>query len=369
MLADNIPFPDHYFGSAFSNSVIEHSPDSQPGLNEVGRVLKPGAKFVITTPSQYFTECLGGAQFFEKLGIDSLADKYRDFFNFISRHAHTDSPETWSERFAEAGMVVERWQFYYSPKALHAHEIGHVQGLPSAAIHALTNQWIVAPWNNSLKPTERWLRPIFDEEFPEKGAYILMIARKVADAPIEPVLPPAQPFTQAELAPDAPAIADDPAAVAAATAAMTAAATRDTSAEIDANAVASTQKKTRNEGGRRLLAGGLGLLTLLFALLAQSSWRGDPTAPWQGLRWLIAAGLSLAGMFAVLRNRDGNGLSLSWPNLSGVPRERWLVLLGLLLAFVAQRFANGITPRPWLALLMSGLAVAAAAIVAWTRLK
>lgn len=62
-LGDNLPFADNYFASAFSNSVLEHIPDIQPVLNEISRVLRPGARFLITTPSHYFTEFLGGAAF------------------------------------------------------------------------------------------------------------------------------------------------------------------------------------------------------------------------------------------------------------------------------------------------------------------
>ena len=65
---DQLPFPDKTFASAFSNSVLEHIPDIQPVLNEVGRVLQTGAPFVITVPSDCYTEFLGGAGFLEGLG-------------------------------------------------------------------------------------------------------------------------------------------------------------------------------------------------------------------------------------------------------------------------------------------------------------
>lgn len=59
-LGDRLPFADGAFASAFSNSVLEHIPDLPPVLAEVNRVLRPGARFVITTPSHLFTEYLGG---------------------------------------------------------------------------------------------------------------------------------------------------------------------------------------------------------------------------------------------------------------------------------------------------------------------
>ena len=199
-VGDNMPFPDKSFASAFSNSVLEHIPDIQPVLNETGRVLQQNGRFLITMPSQFFTQELGGAQWFEKMGMDGMADRYRKFFNGIARHEHTDGPEVWAARLAQAGFAIERWQYYFSTEALHALEIGHVQGMPSAIMHALTGTWIVAPWESSLAPTEKWLRPFYDEEASaEQGTCILIVAKKVSDGPIPVELPPARPFTIAEL--------------------------------------------------------------------------------------------------------------------------------------------------------------------------
>ncbi len=177
-MGNEMPFPDDYFGSAFSNSVLEHIPDVQSVLNETYRVMQPGAHFLITTPSQYFTQNLGGAALFEKLKMGGMADRYRALFNRISRHEHTDSPDVWTARLEEAGFTVERWQYYFSTKALRALEIGHAQGVPSAILHALTGHWIAAPWNSNLALTEKWLRPFYEEAPDDEGAYLLFIARK-----------------------------------------------------------------------------------------------------------------------------------------------------------------------------------------------
>jgi SAM-dependent methyltransferase/4-amino-4-deoxy-L-arabinose transferase-like glycosyltransferase len=198
-MGDHMPFPDHSFASALSNSVLEHIPDIQPVLNEIGRVLQPGAPFVITVPSHLFSEYLGGAAFFNRLGLDGMADRYRKLFNHISRHAHTDPPEVWAERLAKAGLQIERWQYYFSREALRTLEIGHAQGVPSAITHALTGHWIIGPYESNLKWTERWVRPYYEEEFPERGAYIFFLARKASDTPLEAALPAARPFSVAEL--------------------------------------------------------------------------------------------------------------------------------------------------------------------------
>ncbi|MCA9972736.1 MAG: class I SAM-dependent methyltransferase, partial [Anaerolineales bacterium] len=199
-LGDRLPFPDHSFGSAISNSVLEHIPHVQPVLDEIGRVLRPGGRLVITMPSHHFTQNLGGAALLTSLGAPGLADGYRRFFNRISRHAHTDAAEVWAARLAQAGFEIERWQYYFSPAALRALEWGHVQGLPSAVLHALTGWWIVAPWERSLRRTERWVRPFYEEPFAvDNGAYVLFVARKAADGPVAARLPAARPFSMTEM--------------------------------------------------------------------------------------------------------------------------------------------------------------------------
>jgi SAM-dependent methyltransferase len=192
-LGDRLPFPDHTFATAISNSVLEHIPDIQPVLNEIGRVLQPGALFVVTMPNDNFTRNLGGAALLETAGVPEAADGYRRLFNLISRHAHTDPATIWAARLAQAGLAVERWQNYFSTGALRALELGHVQGLPAALSHALTRRWIWG-WEPGLRLVERWVRPYYEEAAPADGAYTLIIARKVGDGPISADLPPAHPL-------------------------------------------------------------------------------------------------------------------------------------------------------------------------------
>ena len=204
-MGDRMPFADAQFATIFSNSVLEHIPDLQPVLNEANRVLQPGGLFIITTPSHYFTEFLGGGAALDRLGLNGASAAYRRFFNRISRHAHTDSPERWAERLARAGFTIERWQYYFSRDALRALEVGHAQGVPAAVIHALTGWWVVAPWRSSLKYTERWLRPFYEEEAPETGAYLLLVVRKSGpppdpQSPLTVTLPEPRPFPLAQLA-------------------------------------------------------------------------------------------------------------------------------------------------------------------------
>ena len=49
-----MPYPDAYFSSAISNSVLEHIPHLDAVLLETARVLKPGAPFVFCVPNHQF---------------------------------------------------------------------------------------------------------------------------------------------------------------------------------------------------------------------------------------------------------------------------------------------------------------------------
>ncbi len=342
-MGNRLPFPDNHFASAFSNSVLEHIPNIQPVLNEVNRVLQPHGRFLITMPSHYFTEWLGGAAFFEKLGSEGLADWYRGKFNGISRHAHTDPPEVWAARLAQAGFEIERWQYYFSKEALRALEIGHGQGIPSAVMHALTGHWIVAPWESSLKWTERWLRPYYDEPFGETGAYLLIVARKKANGPIEAALPAARPFTLEELngqwlmGNDQWSIAETSPPAATPHVPITQL-PHDPPPESPNLPVSQSPKSNSLP---LILIG----FSLLFAMIAQMEMRGGEG----GLGWLVLAAIPLA----VLAWRQRAGGARQWPRLGDIPERRWWFIPALLLTVLAYRLtAVPGFERPSLSLLL-----------------
>ncbi len=174
-----LPFPDDYFSSALSNSVLEHIPDLDLTLKEMARVMKPGAKFVFCVPNQNFLPNLSVSGFFDRIGLHAPARWYRNFFNTISRHIHCDDPDTWEKRLEASGFEIERWWHYFSPQALHVLEWGHYFGLPSLILHFLTRRWNVVQekWNFVL--ANRIVEFAYNEpqEQPD-GAYSFYIVRK-----------------------------------------------------------------------------------------------------------------------------------------------------------------------------------------------
>ncbi|MFZ1396869.1 MAG: methyltransferase domain-containing protein [Candidatus Promineifilaceae bacterium] len=350
-MGDKLPFPDNHFASAFSNSVLEHIPDIQPVLNETNRVMQQNGRFLITMPSHNFTNYLGGAALLERLGLPGLAESYRQFFNRISRHAHTDSAELWAERLAKAGFGIERWQYYFSKEALRALEWGHVQGLPSAILHALTGHWLVAPWESSLRRTEQWLRPFYNEPFPADGTYLLIVARKLANGPIPVNLPPARPFTIEELEtavanqqPIPTPVEPEPPTPAAAI----------TAAPVTTLAAPEETEPAAKPPTTNWFNIVLGILSLLAATMGQLALTGDPPNLAGGRRWFFYAALPL--LLLLWRSRpaqSGKGRSWQLPSLGQIPLRRWLFPLGLLLAMVAQSaVGTPESPRPLLAILL-----------------
>jgi SAM-dependent methyltransferase len=175
----NQPFPDEYFESAVSNSVLEHIPDLKAVLLEVQRVLKPGSLFVFCVPNHRFLAELSVGKALDHIGFGFLGKHYRSFFNRISRHYHCDSPEVWLARLAKTGFHVEKWWHYFSPKTLQTLEWGHYFGLPSLILKKITGRWILIPkpWNLSL--ICRLLRKSYQTGgINENGVYTFYITRK-----------------------------------------------------------------------------------------------------------------------------------------------------------------------------------------------
>lgn len=178
---NNMPFPEGYFSSCISNSVLEHIPEVDAVLAEIARVMKVGGIFLFCTPNHHFLENLSISSFFDRVGLRFLGTAYRRFFNHISRHHHCDAPEVWEERLTRAGFKIERWQHYFSPEALHTLEWGHYFGLPSLVTHFLFGRWILARSRSNLALTyslvERYYKEPFDQP---KGSYTFYVARRIA---------------------------------------------------------------------------------------------------------------------------------------------------------------------------------------------
>ncbi len=174
-----LPYPDDSIGSAFSNSVLEHIPHLDAVLQEVGRVLKPGALFQFTVPNPGYREELSFPNWLKRLGLRSLARWYRKWFMDMSRTIHMYDREGWQAKLGLAGFTIERSFDYFAPSALHVLEWGHYFGAPCLLPRAILGRWIIAPRRWNLWLTDRFVRRYYDPTPKEEGTYSYYLARKL----------------------------------------------------------------------------------------------------------------------------------------------------------------------------------------------
>lgn len=168
--ATALPFADDAFATVVSNCAIEHIPDNDAVLAEIGRVLRPGGSFATTLPSIHFAEYLLGSTWLRRARLNRLSDGYGRFFNRISKHHHVYDDSEWRRRFAAVGLIVVDQQYYFSARAHRAFEVSHYLGVPNLISRKLSGKWVVHPVQ--MKPFDRWLRPYYDEPLPQPtGAY------------------------------------------------------------------------------------------------------------------------------------------------------------------------------------------------------
>ena len=176
--SNKMPFADGTFATVLSNSVVEHIPDIDATLRETHRILKPGGIFVFTTPSNHFAEFLFFADFFRALGLKRWSKGYENYFNRISRHYRTDSPEVWSERLARFGFGVREWHAYFSCAASHLFDLAHYYSSPTLLYKKVFGRWIIAPYRANFVLIESLWRRFYDEPPTDEGAYLFFLCEK-----------------------------------------------------------------------------------------------------------------------------------------------------------------------------------------------
>ncbi len=113
-VGDAMPFGGEQFASVFSNCVVEHIPNLDEVLAEIGRCLRPDGIFAFTTVSHRFLEMLGPIGRFRVTGRHAEAEAYAQQTNARLGHYNYHSPEQWREKLASAGLTM-REATYFAP--------------------------------------------------------------------------------------------------------------------------------------------------------------------------------------------------------------------------------------------------------------
>ncbi|WP_374410504.1 class I SAM-dependent methyltransferase [Novosphingobium colocasiae] len=109
---DDVPEADATFDYAISNSVLEHIPDLEPVIAELGRLLKPGGTFFFTVPCPGFHDNLSGSLRPGVSRADYLAalDKRIAHFNYLDESG-------WRALVGRHGMRVTQVSGYLGTAA------------------------------------------------------------------------------------------------------------------------------------------------------------------------------------------------------------------------------------------------------------
>jgi SAM-dependent methyltransferase len=174
-----MPFPDGYFASAISNSVLEHIPHVEAVLAETARVLRSQAVFLFCVPNPRYLSELSVPTALQIAGFKGLGERYRQWFRRMSRVEHAVPPQTWQAWLVGAGFVLEKWWHYFPPPAMRTLEWGHYLGAPTLIPHALTGRWIIVPQRWNLAFTERLVRPYSQPQPHPDGTFTFFVARKL----------------------------------------------------------------------------------------------------------------------------------------------------------------------------------------------
>jgi ubiquinone/menaquinone biosynthesis C-methylase UbiE len=184
----HLPYPDGYFATAFSNSVLEHIPQPAPVLAEISRVLQPGGQFIITVPSDRFHDYLEVSRKHRASGYVGLAAAYNAAVDQQLQHYHYHTPNEWARLFRETGFELLKETYYMAPAATGVWDRMNMQYgvgrrslfsvLVSPRLRRLGYQRLVA----RILPRilERRLRPFYEMDLSpgETGAGLLLVAEK-----------------------------------------------------------------------------------------------------------------------------------------------------------------------------------------------
>lgn len=129
--ASQLPEPDASFDWAFSNSVLEHVQPIEETLAEVARVLRPGARFILTVPSSDFHACLRGP-------IRGSRERYLSEIDRRCAHLRYWTDEEWRSALGRHGFDMETCEGYLSLPEVRRWEA--ISGLTAGILYRLSGR-------------------------------------------------------------------------------------------------------------------------------------------------------------------------------------------------------------------------------------
>jgi radical SAM superfamily enzyme YgiQ (UPF0313 family)/2-polyprenyl-3-methyl-5-hydroxy-6-metoxy-1,4-benzoquinol methylase len=108
--ASDIPFPNGFFGTLYSNCAMEHMDEIDSVLKEARRVLKEDGELVFAVPVSGFLNILRSDPLLRghKLNTDDTINEY----NRIHNHVNIFDFGTWKEKLESAGFLLVAYRYY-----------------------------------------------------------------------------------------------------------------------------------------------------------------------------------------------------------------------------------------------------------------
>ncbi|MHA2217784.1 MAG: class I SAM-dependent methyltransferase [Candidatus Hodarchaeales archaeon] len=153
--ADNIPKPDSYYSTIFSNSVLEHIPNIEQVLKESERLLTPSGHLYVTLPTNYFEQYSIGNIILSGLGLSHTAQRFRVFYNKIWNHFHCYSVSDWKLLFECAGFEVHQTIIYCPKKIAALNDLLTWPALFSFIVKKIIKRWFI------FRKLRRILSPLY----------------------------------------------------------------------------------------------------------------------------------------------------------------------------------------------------------------
>lgn len=144
-LGNALPFGDETFGTAMSNSVLEHIPAVEQVLREVNRVLKPNGCFLITVPSLNFEKYSVCAQVLTFLRLRGLSMRFQRTYNRFWNHFHAYSKEEWATLFEKCDFTVQKIVEYNGRASCAINDALAPFGIFGKIRRRFGRKWVISP--------------------------------------------------------------------------------------------------------------------------------------------------------------------------------------------------------------------------------
>jgi len=172
-----MPLPSCSYDTVFSNSVLEHIPDLDGALAEIGRVMKPGGRFIFTVPSELLSEQMFFSELLKKIGLKSLGAYYADLKNRAWKHYHLYPPKVWIDKLDKQELKTITHKYIHPESITRLCDLLTFSGVISIFWRKLFGRLLLFPGNFRGRFLSSLLKGLYNLEA-DTGSTIFMVAEK-----------------------------------------------------------------------------------------------------------------------------------------------------------------------------------------------